>query len=248
MPDDGFIQPQPFPSTRWSVIELAGQEEGEGTLKAQYRVLQLYMPALQSYLIYALRYSPERAEDILHDFVTEKILEKNLLAGADRKKGKFRSYVLKTLNNYVITTERRKNTIKRKPDTALQLDEDMICGRDNAQTSPVDVFDLAWARKTIDEAIERTRIWCSVKKRKDMWRIFDARILGPIMRNEAPLSYAELVRQLDLESPTQAYNLLSSSKQMFERFLRSVIAEYTSGEEELEAEIRELNRVLSMQP
>ena len=87
------------------------------------------------------------------------------------------------------------------------------------------------------------RHW-QVAARKDVWGVFDCRILKPLFEETAPLAYEELVARFGLQSPAQASNLLITAKRMFGRFLRSVIAEYSADEAEIEAEIEELKAVL----
>ncbi len=152
MKDDSMQPPVAFPTTQWTVIEQAGQEDKSVALE---KILNLYHPALQSHLIYQLGLSAHEAEDILHDFIADKILEKKLLKNADRKKGKFRSYVLKVLDNYVIQQKRRSLADKREPERARQFDPEV--NPDQHLPSPnasVDVFDVIWAKKTVEGRVK----------------------------------------------------------------------------------------------
>jgi hypothetical protein len=78
-----------------------------------------------------------------------------------------------------------------------------------------------------------------------VWGVFDARILGPTHRDEPPLEYTTLVVRFGLKSPAQASNVLMTGKRMFERTLRSLVAEYVAEGEDIESEIGDLREVLA---
>ncbi|MFW5923646.1 MAG: hypothetical protein ACOCSQ_04610, partial [Planctomycetota bacterium] len=199
----------------------------------------------RSHLIYELGLSPERAEDLLQGFVADKVLEKDLLARADKDRGKFRSFVLKTLDNYVMGVRRKRQARKRKPERAGPI-EGIKHGLSAGDAErPSFVFDTRWAREVLDGTVRRMKDHCCNTGRQDIWGVFRCRILEPTLRNQDPLPYGELVERFQLESPSQAYNVLASGKRIFRRCLRSVIAEYASGEEQVEAEIMDLRRVVS---
>jgi hypothetical protein len=70
-------------------------------------------------------------------------------------------------------------------------------------------------------------------------------LLGPILHGEAPLEYEELVKRFNLQSPTQAANLLITAKRMYARLLKAVVGVYARDKEEIEAEIQELLEILA---
>ncbi len=238
--------PQPFPVTQWSLIERIDGSDSADSYEALRKILHLYYPALKSHLIYELRYSRNNAEDLLHDFIRDKVLQQKLLSKADRDKGKFRSFVLKSLDNFVYSQERKKLADKRKPERAGRLVDFLEKERGVVQSPPAfDIFDRVWAEQVIEESLNRFDIWCRAKGREDIRQIFDGRIIGPFMRGESPITYREIVRKFQLKSPTQAYNLLASSKQRFKQILRSVVSEYVGGGIKIDAEISELKKILS---
>ena len=97
-----------FDSTRWSLIEMAGAKDGSQRRTALDKILSAYLPALQTYLMLNRRVNAEEAEDLLHDFVTDKILQGDLLSRADHTKGRFRSLLIKSLNNYLVDRYRSR--------------------------------------------------------------------------------------------------------------------------------------------
>ena len=59
---------------------------------------------------------------------------------------------------------------------------------------------MEWARAVLSETVERVRRECADAGRADVWGVFDARVLGPILGDREPVSYRELVAQLGLPS------------------------------------------------
>ena len=73
-----------FPSTRWSLVARAGQIDPESRREALGELLGRYLPALRAHLIHHKRLAPEKADDLVQEFITSKILEKDLIARADQ--------------------------------------------------------------------------------------------------------------------------------------------------------------------
>ncbi len=201
------------------------------------------MPALRSHLIYELRYSREKADDMLQGFIADQVLENKLLSRGDPERGKFRTFVLKALDNYVVSVERKRCAQKRRPDNAGSLENVKFRLCSSTVQSPGEVFNREWAHAVISQAISAARKHCDRIGRSDIWGVFQNRILDPLFSDQNPLSYGELVERYDLRSPSQAYSILASGKRIFRRCLREVVGEYAGGEEEVEREIRDLKNI-----
>ena len=238
---DRYIPNARFPTTHWSLVDRAGVADGE----ALGRLLARYLPALVAHLVHGKRLPPEEAEDLVQDFVAGKILQKNLISRADPDLGKFRTLLLTSLDRFLIDQIRAKKAKMRSPGegkvVALGDGEPQL----EATAASSDAFDLAWARRVLAEVLRRMQDECDRSNRMDVWNVFDARLLGPVLQGSPPLDYDVLVERFGLASPSQAANLLVTAKRMYARVLRSVVAEYALGEEEIEAEIMELKSILA---
>src|SRR5947208_3626715 len=103
-------RPESFPATQWSLVDRARQQDTGARDDALAKLLERYLPALRAHLTLEKRIRPpERADDLLQGFVADKIIEQRLLDHADEGRGKFRSFLLVTLNNYVISQHRGDN-------------------------------------------------------------------------------------------------------------------------------------------
>jgi len=85
-----------FPTTHWSEVAAAGQTDPELKREALGRLVMKYLPALQAHLVWK-GIARQEAEDLVQDFVAGKVVEKGLIAGADRQLGRFRTYLLTAL-------------------------------------------------------------------------------------------------------------------------------------------------------
>lgn len=233
-----------FPTTQWSLVQRACQTDEAGRREALAALLQKYLPALRSYLITAKHISPQRADDLVQGFIADKIIEQNMLDHARQGKGKFRSFLMVTLNNYVISHHRGEAAAKRAPAQGFAvLDEHAV--QVEGGDDPAEQFNAAWARQLVAEALKRMQAECEQSQRADLWAIFQGRVLRPAFEGQPATDYSELVQQLGLNAPLEACRLLTTAKRMFSRNLRAAASEYASNDGDTGAEIDDLRRILA---
>lgn len=236
---------QPFPVTQWSLVDRACRGDGDFRREALAVLLHRYLPALRAHLVVTRRMRPEEADDLLQGFVADKIIERNLLDGAAPGRGKFRSFLLATLNNYAVSAHRERTAAKRAPTQGLAALGEAAESVAGAGDDPSEQFAYAWARETVAHALRRMRLECESTGRHDLWRVFECRVVRPALEGAEPVEYAALVRELRLATPLHACSLLTTAKRMFQRNLRAVTADYTADQTGAESELRELREILS---
>lgn len=233
-----------FPTTHWSAVYRAGDGVPDARQRALEQLLRRYLPALKAYLVKSKRLSAEEAEDLLQDFVLEKVVQGQLIAHADERRGRFRTFLLSVLDNYLVSQLRKRHAKRRSPEGGLQpLPEG--AGIPGGGHDPATAYTLAWARQVLTEAMRRMEQTCREDGRLDLWEVFAARVIEPLLHHAEPLPYDQLVKRFGLASPLQAANLLVTAKRLFTRALRSVVAEYARDQEEVDEEIRELRAILA---
>jgi len=106
-------------------------------------------------------FSLEDAQDLTQEFFA-RLLRKNYPAQADRAKGKFRSFLLITLNHFLADEFDRASTLKRGGGQVfISLDQDLAEGRylrepqDNL--SPEKLFERRWAQTILENDLKRLR-------------------------------------------------------------------------------------------
>jgi len=225
-------------------VALAGKDADHASREALGQLLARYLPALRAHLAHSKGLSLDRADDVIQDFVAKKILERDLVARAERDLGKFRTFLLKALDRFLFNQIRDAGAKKR----AAGEGSEALGDRAEALSSGSEAshaFDVAWARGVVGQAVERMRDHCEATGRADVWGVFELRILLPILEGVEPADYRELVKRFGLRSPSQASNVLMTAKRTYERVLRSVVAEYARDAQEIDEEIGELRKVLA---
>ena len=233
-----------FPTTHWSLIGQAGQEDPTLRRAALGEFLTRYLPALKAHLVFRKQIAPGHVEDLLQDFVASKILEQNLLPRVVRGKGKFRTWLLTALDRFVISERRYRMAAKRCPTGPIRLEATEHLPLASAAT-PSAAFDQAWAREVLAETLRRMQSECVAAQRPDVWGVFECRVLAPTVANAPPLPYEQLVERFHFASPAQASNVLITAKRMFVRHLRAVVGEYAPDRDSVDEEIRDLQRILA---
>jgi RNA polymerase sigma-70 factor (ECF subfamily) len=223
----------------------AAQAQSDGTQVALDGLLRRYQSAVLSYLVFKFCLSRPEAEDVWQCFVVSRILEKRFLAQADPQRGRFRTFLLSTLNHFVISELRRRNALKRSPGQDFVPLDALTDKESPCQVGPVeDDSEVVWARAVIAGALLNMHAACAQSGMADVWGVFDGRILTPLWKDEPPLAYGELVRRFGFKSPSQAANALITAKRMFKRQLHRVIAQYAADDWEVEEEVQALKRLL----
>ena len=102
-----------FLTTHWSLIEnIHGQEDKNKSLTGS--LLELYWKPVYFY-IRQKGHSNEEAKDLTQGFFHEIVLNRQLVQRADRAKGRFRSFLLHALNQYLINENKKQKAHKRYP-------------------------------------------------------------------------------------------------------------------------------------
>lgn len=235
--------PKRFPTTSWSLVALAATDGPQAERDALNRLLVRYLPALRAHLICSKRMTPDAADDLLQDFVAAKVLGRDLIAQADQQLGKFRTFLLVSLDRYWLNQVRDRGARKRRADFAEALGDHA----DRLATTPLeaDAFHTAWARDLLTQTLEQMRAECEASHRRDLWEVFECRVLEPAFRGSEPIAYDALVERFGFRSPSQASNTLATAKRTFARLLRSAVAQYAGSDDQIEEELNDLRKVLA---
>lgn len=234
---------QNLPQTQWSLVARA--QDFQSTLRrpALDELVRSYLPALRAHLRLRLRLDDATADDVVQGFLAEKLVERQLLACADPSKGRFRSLLLRSLQNYAIDVLRRN----RRAATWQSLSE---AGPEASAVAPAaaepqaDVFDTTWARQVLVRSLAEMRSECLAQGQEVRWSLFERRVLRPILQDEEPPAYEALIEEFRFGSPQQASNALVSAKRHFQRVLSQVIGEYADSDQELELELADLRSIV----
>ena len=109
--------PGAFNTTHWTLVLDAADTQGEGAAEALERLCKSYWYPLDAY-VRRFGNGPEEARDLTQGFF-ELLLEKKTYKVADRNRGKFRTFLLTSLKNYLAKEHqkatRQKRGVRRTP-------------------------------------------------------------------------------------------------------------------------------------
>ena len=229
-----------MPYTEWSKLARAGHDKAEIRSEGLNYFVRTYLPALRAYLVECLRLAGDDADEVLQGFITEKVLERNLIGKARPQAGKFRCFLLVSLRNYLANSRRRGRKDVPILDSAV-IEQSAV---DNV-TPPIE-FDRAWARSAIRQALSAMKAELARRGRTDQWEIFYGRVVGPTMDGLPKTGYAEMGPGAARMTSQQAANCLVNAKRTFARHLRRVVKSYSPGGDGADDEVAYLRSLLSL--
>ena len=229
------------------MVARAGRGDPSLRRRTLETLVKQYLPALRAYLMSRRRIAADDADNLLQGFLASKVLDQQIIARAEPARGKFRTFLMTALERYAISEHRKASATRRSPAGGQQIGslDAVEDGHHPIAPEAADVFDVEWAKQAVDVAVGRMRRECESGGRLDLWGVFKARVLDPALSGAEPVSYEDLVPGLSLASAQQAGNLLTTAKRMFMRNLREVVSEYAEDDEDVDAEVGRLKRILS---
>ena len=242
-------EPRLFTTTRWSLVLAGANADGDAAKSAEAlaELCRTYWRPVFSY-VYRQGYSPDDAQDITQDFFLM-ILKTNWLEQADQSRGRFRSLLLKSVQNFLHNVGDTKQTLKRgggiefvRWDAWMAEAPSQISISPGALDSlpPERLFDLRWAATVVDQALRRLREECEGKGRL---RLFEG-LRDYLAAEHADISYANLAVSLGIAETVvkkQLYNL----RQRYRWLLRDEVAHTVANPADVDDEIRHLCAALA---
>ena len=230
-----------FQSTQWTLIQAAGSGDSHGA-RALERLCQAYWMPLFHYT-QRQGYSAQDAQDLTQGFF-ERLLRTNALAGMQKEKGRFRSFMLTALKHYLSDERDRSQAIKRGgKQTRISLDE-LEAGpapandRDGRMRDAV--FDHQWALSVVREAM-KSLASDYVRAERKQW----LNALAPLLSREAePGEYSRLGLELQASEGTVAV-AVHRLRRRYRECIRSEVARTLTNAEDLNEEMDYLFRALA---
>jgi len=131
-------------------------------------------------------YPNEEAKDLTQGFFHEVVLSRRMVERTDPSKGRFRSLLLYTLDQFLID-QRRKNARKtRIPNgklVPLDINNPPVLPQTILERSPEDCFVYAWKSNLIDLTLSEVQAECERQGLQTYWHIFQGKVLLPTLQN-----------------------------------------------------------------
>jgi RNA polymerase sigma factor (sigma-70 family) len=232
-----------FATTHWSVVLAAGEENTPESAAALEQLCRTYWYPLYGY-VRRRGYSPEDAQDLTQEFFA-RFLERESFSLADPARGRFRAFLLKSLQNFLADDWKRVHRAKRGGSTfVLPLDGDTAEARHLEELTetltPERAYEERWALTLLEQVLARMR--------EDYVRIGKAKLFEALQDllwgAVASVSYAELAKELAITEGALRVAVHRVRADYRER-LRAEVGQTVSDPGEVDTELRYLISVIS---
>ena len=234
-----------FQSTHWTLVLRARQTQSEiSAQKALSNFCEAYWPPLYTFLRLRGHASPE-AQDLVQGFFAH-LLEQNTLSRADQKKGRLRTFLLGSLQNFLYNEYDRAHRLKRGGGHRIvsmdeHLPEAEASMMDAAHLSDSRAYDVVWASNIVKRA------W------QDLQNAFEAEgkaewleVLRPFVAGggKTPLNQEEAAAKLGVPIATLR-TWLWRLRQRYREALRMEVASTVSDPADVDQELHYLYQILT---
>lgn len=243
-------KPGLLPQTDWSQIrrlKAAPAAEQQPLLNV---LAEKYWTPMFQYLLWQ-GYPEHEAQDLIQEFFVF-ALRTRLFTKADEQRGRFRSFLLGSLNNFLANEHRKQSAKKRKPAAGIgSLDELVGDGYYqpkaliNTETPEV-LFHRAWVREVVRNVLAVMESDFKSTGKTTHFILFHTRVVLPELEGGEPPPLQQQARELGLEYK-EAANQILTAKRAFRRLLEREVRTYVRSEDDASNEQRDVLRHIRME-
>jgi RNA polymerase sigma factor (sigma-70 family) len=233
-----------FNTTHWTIVLACGEESDSArTQEALASLFQTYWYPLYAY-VRRRGYNEHDAQDLVQGFCLH-LQEKHALAKADRQRGKFRTFLLSSLQNFLANENERARAQKRGGGRDLiRLDAEEADARYQLEPAhsltPEAIFEKRWAHSLLEQTVTGLREDFIMRGKG---RLFDG--LSSFLTSDLhETSYQTAADQLHL--PLSAIKTtVHRLRRDYRSRLREEISRTVSSPDEIDEELLYLRKVLA---
>jgi len=238
---DAFARNATFATTHWSVVLTAGQHDSPQAAAALEKLCRTYWYPLYAY-VRRRGYSPEDAQDLTQGFLAS-LLSTPALGSVHPTKGRFRSFLLASLNHFLANEWDKARRLKRgggQPAISLDTAETRYRAEPSEDLSPDRIFERQWSQTLLAQVATRLREDYEAAGKEALFNVLQVYLSGE--KGLAP--YRETAGQLGLglDALKKAVERL---RRRYGELLREEIAHTVSDPAEVDEEIRYLRSVVA---
>ena len=231
-----------FHTTSWSLIVTAVSEPTAEARQALATLCQTYWSPVYAF-VRRNGHDPDKAQDLTQEFFYV-LIEKNYLEHADRRRGRFRSFLLTSVKHFLSNEWDKSRAVKRGGgQVPVSIDatdaEGWYLPAVAHEITPEALFQRRWALSLLERVLARLRAEYATSGREEL---FDS--LAGFLNYESEERYDELAARLNISVGALRMAILRVRKK-YRALLRAEIAETVASPEEIDQEIAFLLSVLS---
>ena len=240
-PDEALVTR--FWTTCWAAVLAAGNAESQEATTAWSRLCKSYWFPVYAF-IRKRGHSPEDAQDLTQEFFA-RFLEKNHISRATKERGRFRVFLMTSVQNFLHNERDRAHAIKRGGGCKfLSLDhqdpEERYRLEPVTETDPAQAFEQRWAAVLLETVLNRLREDFASEGRGPLFEKLQAHLWG----DSESIPYSQLAEEFGLTS-ANIKTIAHRSRLRYREVLREEIAYTVSAPGEIDDEIRYLMQVVS---
>jgi RNA polymerase sigma factor (sigma-70 family) len=227
-----------FVTTHWSIVLAAGRSDTTRSRDALARLCQTYWYPLYAY-VRRRGYSAHDAQDLTQSFFAH-MLEKQSIIAADPERGRFRSFILTAMNNFLAQEWQKSRAQKRGGGSEVfsldlaQAEQRYDLEPATSETPDKD-FDKKWALALLESVMAQLEADYKQENKTDLFNALKQTLTGS--RESQP--YAELAKQLDM-SEAAIKVAVHRLRKRYRELLQSEIANTVSSPQDIKEEMRQL--------
>jgi DNA-directed RNA polymerase specialized sigma24 family protein len=232
-----------FHTTSWTLVQAAAVDPTAESATALANLCQVYWQPVYAF-IRRNGYDRDQSQDLCQQFFAV-LLERNFLLDADQDRGRFRSFLLTAVKNFLANEWDRANAQKRGGgQTAVSIDlveaEGWYAPATVEATTPERLFERRWALSVLEQVMVKLRATFKESGKADQ---FDS-LLVFLNRESDSTRYDDVAGQLGVSAGALRM-AVHRMRRKYRELLRAEIAETVSTPEEIDDEIRFLLSTLS---
>lgn len=227
-----------FATTHWSAVLQANDSHSSGARVALEHLCRSYWHPLYFY-VRRKGHGPHDAQDLTQEFFA-RLLRLNSLEAVAPHKGRFRTFLLASLNHFLADHRDAQQAAKRGGGQAiLSLDamtaEQRYACEPTTPESPEALYDRRWVTSLLENALERLRTEFTASRRETQFEH-----LRQFLQSEADDgAYARVADALGI-TPGAVAVAVHRLRQRYRDLVRTEITQTVSSAEELADEWRHL--------
>lgn len=227
-----------FAATSWTNVMAARQANSPEAAAALEKLCAEYWYPIYAY-IRRRGCDPHTAQDLTQEFFY-RLVKEDFLGAVDRRKGKFRSFLLVVVRRFLGGERDREHALKRgggRPIVSLDAEdaESRYALELASELSPDKVYERAWFRTVLDQTLSRLKQESVAAGKGELFE----QLKGFLDETSRPGAYHALAAGLGM-TPNAVAVAVFRLKQRYQQLAREELARTVADSDQVEQELRHL--------
>ena len=228
-----------FPATHLSLVRRVRSNDADTRARAQDALAAVYWAPIYAHVRLTHRQEPADAEDLTQGFFVD-ALRRDLFARYDPERARFRTFVRRCVDSYVVNALQAERRLKRGggasfvPIDVADIETRLTIERDDDASDPDVLFHREWVRSVLVAAIATLHDRYQAAGRGVHLALFERYDMS-----DEPPTYAELAAEHGIPA-TQVTNWLAATRRDFRVIVLETLRDLSGTDDEFREEARAL--------